>query len=82
MWLAATGSTGERFEEAKKINLSLLTLGRALNSFSEGKGPRRAMRSPPENIPGLGSLAHRHLPHTPLAYSAPLSPIVIEVQTV
>jgi len=34
-----TGSTGERFEEAKKINLSLLTLGRALNSFSEGKGP-------------------------------------------
>lgn len=34
-----TGSTGERFEEAKKINLSLLMLGRALNSFSEGKGP-------------------------------------------
>lgn len=33
-----TGSTGQAFEEAKKINLSLLMLGRALNSFSEGKG--------------------------------------------
>eukprot|EP00667_Euglena_gracilis_P006406 EG_transcript_6461 len=34
-----TGSSGDRFEEARRINLSLLTLGRALNSFSEGKGP-------------------------------------------
>eukprot|EP00906_Rhabdomonas_costata_P006732 RCo009771 len=34
-----THAVGERFEEAKKINLSLLMLGRALNSFSEGKGP-------------------------------------------
>ncbi|KPA80648.1 putative kinesin [Leptomonas pyrrhocoris] len=33
-----TESTGQQFEEAKKINLSLLMLGRALNSFSERKG--------------------------------------------
>ena len=32
-----THAVGDRFEEAKKINLSLLMLGRALNSFSEGK---------------------------------------------
>ena len=33
-----TESTGQQFEEAKKINHSLLMLGRALNSFSERKG--------------------------------------------
>ena len=31
-----TGATGEQFKEATHINHSLLTLGRALNSFSEG----------------------------------------------
>ncbi|ORC93450.1 kinesin [Trypanosoma theileri] len=33
-----TESTGIAFEEAKKINQSLLMLGRALNSFSDRKG--------------------------------------------
>ncbi|KAH9599182.1 Kinesin motor domain [Trypanosoma melophagium] len=33
-----TESTGVAFEEAKKINQSLLMLGRALNSFSDRKG--------------------------------------------
>ncbi|EPY24638.1 kinesin [Strigomonas culicis] len=33
-----TESSGQHFEEAKKINHSLLMLGRALNSFSERKG--------------------------------------------
>ena len=32
-----TASTGERFEESKKINHSLMMLGRALNTFSDGK---------------------------------------------
>uniref|UniRef100_A0A7S1N5X8 Kinesin-like protein n=1 Tax=Eutreptiella gymnastica TaxID=73025 RepID=A0A7S1N5X8_9EUGL len=32
-----TQSTGERFEESKKINHSLMMLGRALNTFSDGK---------------------------------------------
>ncbi|CBZ23789.1 putative kinesin [Leishmania mexicana MHOM/GT/2001/U1103] len=35
---AKTESTGQQFEEAKKINHSLLMLGRALNSFSDRKG--------------------------------------------
>ncbi|AYU80743.1 kinesin [Leishmania donovani] len=33
-----TESSGQQFEEAKKINHSLLMLGRALNSFSDRKG--------------------------------------------
>ncbi|TPP52871.1 Kinesin motor domain family protein [Leishmania donovani] len=33
-----TESSGHQFEEAKKINHSLLMLGRALNSFSDRKG--------------------------------------------
>ena len=32
-----TQSSGERFEESKKINHSLMMLGRALNTFSDGK---------------------------------------------
>eukprot|EP00992_Anisonema_acinus_P013494 TRINITY_DN8770_c0_g1_i1.p1 TRINITY_DN8770_c0_g1~~TRINITY_DN8770_c0_g1_i1.p1 ORF type:complete len:575 (+),score=209.95 TRINITY_DN8770_c0_g1_i1:216-1940(+) len=32
-----TGASGDRFEEAKNINKSLLTLGRALNTFADGK---------------------------------------------
>eukprot|EP00659_Diplonema_papillatum_P000323 gene323-451_t len=32
-----TGTSGEQFKESTHINLSLLTLGRCLNSFSEGK---------------------------------------------
>ncbi|KAK7200252.1 kinesin [Novymonas esmeraldas] len=35
---AKTESSGQQFEEAKKINHSLLMLGRALNSFSDRKG--------------------------------------------
>eukprot|EP00668_Euglena_longa_P029318 GGOE01036664.1.p1 GENE.GGOE01036664.1~~GGOE01036664.1.p1 ORF type:complete len:672 (-),score=199.84 GGOE01036664.1:138-2111(-) len=33
-----TSSTGERFEESKKINHSLMMLGRALNTFSDCDG--------------------------------------------
>ncbi|CUF07572.1 kinesin, putative, partial [Bodo saltans] len=33
-----TETTGQQFEEAKKINQSLLMLGRALNSFSDSRG--------------------------------------------
>jgi hypothetical protein len=39
-----TESTGLQFEEAKKINQSLLSLGRALNSFSEGRGDMVSLR--------------------------------------
>jgi hypothetical protein len=39
-----TESTGLQFEEAKKINQSLLALGRALNSFSEGRGDMVSLR--------------------------------------
>jgi len=33
-----TAATGERFEESKKINHSLMMLGRALNAFSDSDG--------------------------------------------
>eukprot|EP00667_Euglena_gracilis_P004502 EG_transcript_4523 len=33
-----TSSTGDRFEESKKINHSLMMLGRALNTFSDNDG--------------------------------------------
>ena len=39
-----TESTGQQFEEAKKINHSLLMLGRALNSFSEGSNDYISLR--------------------------------------
>jgi hypothetical protein len=39
-----TESSGLQFEEAKKINQSLLSLGRALNSFSDGRGDMVSLR--------------------------------------
>ena len=39
-----THTTGQQFEEAKKINMSLLTLGRALNAFSEETGEKISLR--------------------------------------
>ena len=39
-----TETTGQQFEEAKKINQSLLMLGRALNSFSDGRNDFISLR--------------------------------------
>jgi len=39
-----TESSGVQLEEAKKINQSLLVLGRALNSFSDGRGDMVSLR--------------------------------------